>query len=268
VVMELYKLILALSYHLLQNVVQKLAFRSLDQFAPKPQQSMKQSQSQITTKGNPYSSSSDVINVLNQVLLFAEKYWLPSSVILQYFHQLYHFIDTLIFNGIFTFGRKSLISPHQSQSYCTAERGIHLKIVCSELETWAVDSLSKHAKDYVKLTSKNANTGAGNSQFQAISSPKLFYSSQAASVMLIDKSVFNDKGLILEHFSGLTFGQIFGLILHYQPSKLSPASVPAGILKQLEGWAKEAQKKLQSVDDFNNVHVPLKMIELPGVRSS
>lgn len=222
------------------------------------------------------------------------------SVLLQLFHQLYHFMDITIFNEIFTKqpnstnststpmksgGTPAVTVPPSNFGNCSFERGLHLKLVTSELENWAAENLVKHAKALVSSvpapvpppstpgkTPSSASGSSGSASasvsatIQILSGTKLIYTTQAASVMIIDKSAFTDKAVISEHFSQLSFAQLFGLLQNFQTSKLYPSPVSGSVMKQLDIWAKETQKKSvgqQTKDDITQVKLVLKLVMLP-----
>jgi len=151
----------------------------------------------------------------------AEKQRLDHSVVLQYFHQLFHFVDVSTFNGLF---------EGNTARQCTAERGFHLKLVASEIEAWAMESLMKHAKGkaIVAISSK-----------EPLNVIRLPYTSQAANVLSMDKTIFADKNLVAEYFSVLSKKQLYQLLFRFKPSKLSPTPVPGNVLKLVEIWARD-----------------------------
>lgn len=79
--------------------------------------------------------------------------------------------------------------------------------------------------------------------------------SQAASLMIIDKHLFSQKDIVAEMFSCLSIPQLYHLLAHFQPSKMSMVPVPSSVLQTIKSW----EHKEQTMDE---------MIAQPGLTPS
>eukprot|EP01126_Amoeba_proteus_P056968 TRINITY_DN7220_c0_g1_i3.p1 TRINITY_DN7220_c0_g1~~TRINITY_DN7220_c0_g1_i3.p1 ORF type:complete len:378 (+),score=65.02 TRINITY_DN7220_c0_g1_i3:194-1327(+) len=136
-----------------------------------------------------------------------------SSVILQFFHQVYDFTDVMLFNEL-------LKHPER---YCNSESGLQIKLILSQMEDWKLSNLKLHAPSGVPLRVYGT----------------LDFMTQASNLMVLEKSIFVDPTILAGLFPKLSLDHIYYLLQRFQASKLSPSPVPSSLLRQL--WSMGAR---------------------------
>jgi len=165
-----------------------------------------------------------------------DKHFLYDSIVLQYFNQVYHFVDCTLFNELI----------QNVVKHSTAERGFYIKLLASEIESWAHVPLSKKAKNLGRDLS-SLNIGV------------LPHTTQSSNVLVLDKYLFTDEALVKELFPSLTSTQLLRILSKFQPSKVSPTPVPKAVLKYVESMGSESDNPL-------DLKLQIVMLSLPQLQ--
>eukprot|EP01127_Copromyxa_protea_P024390 TRINITY_DN9580_c0_g1_i2.p1 TRINITY_DN9580_c0_g1~~TRINITY_DN9580_c0_g1_i2.p1 ORF type:complete len:480 (-),score=75.10 TRINITY_DN9580_c0_g1_i2:58-1497(-) len=132
-----------------------------------------------------------------------KKYFVSDYIVNPFFGKLYKWAEVQVFNHLL---------EHVS-SYCTAERGLQMKVVLSNMEEWRCTTLR-------------------------IPNEELTLIREAASVMVVDKKLFADESVVVEIydtlFSSLSYAQLYHLLSHFQPSHMELNAVPPSALKLIK----------------------------------
>eukprot|EP01124_Arcella_intermedia_P005026 TRINITY_DN12925_c0_g2_i1.p1 TRINITY_DN12925_c0_g2~~TRINITY_DN12925_c0_g2_i1.p1 ORF type:complete len:728 (+),score=259.19 TRINITY_DN12925_c0_g2_i1:207-2186(+) len=238
VILEIYKVLLALTYKDLGKLLIDVAFQTIDEKVV-PETRVSQSkirQSRAATPKKPPSQAptpSDITRLLSQVLSILDNHTLDLSIMIQYFNQIFHFIDGTIFNELMTNVAK----------YSVAERGFFIKLAASEIENWGAINIEKRLKKQE------------NSPFQW--KGQLSHVIESGTVLVLDKILFVDDSLVKELFPSLTGRQLHRLLSKFQPSELCPNPVPKETLKHIETLI-----PLNSSQNPHDLTIPIALLAL------
>jgi len=153
----------------------------------------------------------DVTQVLTECLKSFLNHNLFESIIKQFHHQIFYYVDCILFNQVIDHGDR----------YCFGNNGFEIKLAISYLEDWA------------------------NRNLQASISDQLYHLSQAANIIILDKTLFSDKDVVASIFPSLNWKQIGCILSSFQPDKTSPGEVPKSVMKFVEAHAAKDQRPLK-----------------------
>eukprot|EP01126_Amoeba_proteus_P067473 TRINITY_DN9975_c0_g2_i4.p1 TRINITY_DN9975_c0_g2~~TRINITY_DN9975_c0_g2_i4.p1 ORF type:complete len:478 (+),score=103.81 TRINITY_DN9975_c0_g2_i4:192-1436(+) len=148
-----------------------------------------------------------ILSAYDKALKHLQKWKVYDHIVLQFFHQIYHYTDVALFNELL----------RKPESYCSAERGFHIKLILSQLDDWKLSNLKSHAAMEISLRS------IGTMQFM----------NQVANLLVVEKTIMMDLQLVQSLFPSLTLDHLYYILLHFQPSHMSPNPVDSSILQQL-----------------------------------
>eukprot|EP01127_Copromyxa_protea_P015481 TRINITY_DN4460_c0_g2_i2.p1 TRINITY_DN4460_c0_g2~~TRINITY_DN4460_c0_g2_i2.p1 ORF type:complete len:1676 (-),score=431.43 TRINITY_DN4460_c0_g2_i2:74-5101(-) len=156
--------------------------------------------------------SAVILGGFTKILAHLQKWRNRDSIILQFFHQICYFMDTTLFNCI-------LMYPTW---YCSADIGIHIKLLLSQLDDWKYEKLV----EIPQLSLRKIGI-----------MPLL---TQTANLLLLNKSIAQDLQLLSTILPLLSVNHIYYLLENFRPTSLSTSPVPATLLTKLhEAGAKQ-----------------------------
>eukprot|EP01126_Amoeba_proteus_P060746 TRINITY_DN8077_c0_g2_i1.p1 TRINITY_DN8077_c0_g2~~TRINITY_DN8077_c0_g2_i1.p1 ORF type:complete len:1148 (+),score=334.16 TRINITY_DN8077_c0_g2_i1:171-3614(+) len=148
-----------------------------------------------------------ILSSYDKALKHLQKWKVYDHIVLQFFHQIYHYTDVALFNELL----------RKPDMYCTAERGFHIKLILSQLDDWKLSNLKSHAAMEISLRS------IGTMQFM----------NQVANLLVVEKAIMKDMQLINTLFPALNLDHLYYILLHFQPSHMAPNPVDSSILREL-----------------------------------
>jgi len=152
----------------------------------------------------------EILKIIQQYNICFEKSQLCSTIVLQFFNHIYHFMDSVMFNELLKF---SSFSSHI---------GMNLKIGISELTRWKHGSLKKYYPNQPNL-------------FIAFGDICSFeYISQVINVLVLNKTQFEDQIFVKNLFSRLSGMHLYTLLSRFVPDELAPHQVPHSVLEKFK----------------------------------
>lgn len=148
----------------------------------------------------------------NLVIKSFETFSVYNSIILQFFNEIYYFIDNFAFDYLKSNG----------SSLSSSEIGIQIKLAVSQLESWKMLTLKKFSLKGVSLTNDIG---------------PLSHLSQSAALMVVNKSILKDKEFVRNYFSSLNNEEIYYLLKNFS-AKDKTELVPETILQEVYSWIK------------------------------
>jgi len=139
----------------------------------------------------------DILSTYHQAF---KKHYLLDSVMQQYFYQVYYFINASLFNKLL----------ENKSTLCTCANGFKIKQTMAELEDWGSHRSLKHLDKPLEHVIQAVNV-----------------------LVMVDKAIFMDKGMIQSLFPILNFAQIKRILELFQTDDLSPDPVPPEVLQFL-----------------------------------
>jgi len=175
----------------------------------------------INSNGEP--DLKQIISILQNYQDCFQKGKLCSTVVLQFFNQIYYFMDSVMFNKLLQF------------SSFSGQIGMNLKIVISELIGWKQANLKK----YYSTQPNQYISFADICSFE--------YISQAINVLVLNKTQFVDQTFIENLFPRLSGIHLYILLSRFVPDELAPHEVPTSVLMKLKG---DSNEEIVEVDEM------------------
>jgi len=150
----------------------------------------------------------EIENLVANMLMKLQEHCVYGKIIVQFFGEIFVSLDKAVFNFLL----------EKASMFCVAERGMRLKILLPQLEQWC----SRNLKPY------------GVNEVVAHKLAGFPFSIQAATLMVLpDKRVLKEKGILQNICPSLTNSQLFHLLSYFQPSQKSNV-VPSSVLQTLK----------------------------------
>jgi len=162
----------------------------------------------LLAKPTSGSKIKPIIQVLTDdcIKLFKEQY-LYNSIVQQFLHQVFKFINCVVFNELMDNGEK----------YCAHSQGFELKLRVSNLQNWA----SKNVK--IEITDDMAHV------------------LQVANIIIMDKGVFGDRDTVRSICPDVNFSQIEVILDSFVPEK--PDTVLQQVRQKIHQFAEQESKQ-------------------------
>jgi myosin heavy subunit len=157
-----------------------------------------------------------VVNILSEHYSYMIKNHIPKEIILQFFDQVFFYVNAHTFNALFDIPAKR----------CKMGSAIMMKMAVSELEAWTDDKRLVKCKD--QLSSLR----------------------QASDIMIMNKASLVDESTRKEVCPTLTLSQVRKVLQLYQPDEFDPDTVPSSVLKALP--APDSRSRGNSTTSINS----------------
>jgi len=189
----------------------------------------------LGTGSRPEDPTCVILATLNKHHVLFEKALLCSTLVLQYFNQIYRNMDAIMFNELFRYFPKF-----------SGEIGVSIKLGISQLNWWKFENLRKY---YTLKENSNPDF-----RWSPLSDIGVFeYLSQAINVLVLDKVLFEDQNFVEQHFHNLSANHLFVLLARFIPDAMSPHEVPAELLEKLK--AQCGGQELVPLDEAQNYSI-------------
>eukprot|EP01130_Rhizamoeba_saxonica_P004576 TRINITY_DN1869_c0_g1_i1.p1 TRINITY_DN1869_c0_g1~~TRINITY_DN1869_c0_g1_i1.p1 ORF type:complete len:705 (+),score=155.69 TRINITY_DN1869_c0_g1_i1:112-2226(+) len=160
---------------------------------------------------NSGSSPSSIIRRLSNIVKSMKKFHIPSFLASSILTSIVQFISYTIFNEMISI-----------EEYCSVDIGIHMKTGASEV------------RDYIEKIGKVLDMRKALSYLEILN--------EICQVLILDKSIFLDEGLVDAICPNINIRQIHRLVLNFQPDKDS--QVPGEVLQELKRKSEAINEKL------------------------
>eukprot|EP01126_Amoeba_proteus_P064337 TRINITY_DN8996_c0_g1_i1.p1 TRINITY_DN8996_c0_g1~~TRINITY_DN8996_c0_g1_i1.p1 ORF type:complete len:455 (+),score=106.94 TRINITY_DN8996_c0_g1_i1:120-1367(+) len=208
---ELYKKVMDLTLQFLRTVLIGTVFRDHSVEPLERKEKLSEDHGHGHAHGHSNTLNSNLLKPFSKLLQHFERWKVYDSIIIKFFNEVYSNMDSMLWNELMA--KPSL--------YCTAERGLHLKLALSHLQDWKLANLKKH------LTSNYSNLSLIG---------KMPFITEAANLLVLDKNLFLEKSLVESLFPTIPLNSIYFLLLNFQPSKLIHDAVPSNVLQAFHAW--------------------------------
>jgi len=115
------------------------------------------------------------------------------------------------------------------QKSTTAQLGVSIKLSIAQLDCWKYEHLKKYYQSNVGLKALGEII-------------VLRYIAEAGHVLLLDKNLLKERKILDSQICYLKKGQLYWLLMRFQPDDYSPSKVPGEVMESLKGDATDGEK--------------------------
>jgi len=168
--------------------------------------------------------SVNFITVFNEHLLQLKRQRVFNVIIRQFFNQVFYYASARLFNYLL-----------KRRDLCTCGIGFQVKFAISYIEDWTM-GLDSELKEIIAPCLD---------QFSLLK--------EAANVLVIDKSVFNDQEMTHKIFTHINVLQMKQLLELFSTDKFYQDPVPSAVIKKLDMLCKQVAEPLRLELDINKL---------------
>jgi len=176
----------------------------------------------ISIEDNNLNTIDDILNHFTRYFIAFTKNGVYDILIMQFFHQIYRYIDTVMFNSLLY------------KDNLTGQVGVNINLAISQLEEWKFENLKQSYPNRQSISVL---------PFTEIA--PLIYISEGSKLVVLDKAIFTDLKFLKKQFKSLNYNHIYTLLMKCVPDDFCPSEIPKEVLKELKKQINNDKVKLE-----------------------
>jgi len=163
----------------------------------------------LTDEDNNGTTIDNILVLFTRYFIAFTKNAVYDILIMQFFHQIYRYIDTVMFNSLLY------------KDNITGQVGVNINLAISQLEEWKFENLKQSYPNQ-------------NSVIPFTEIAPLMFISEGSKLVVLDKAIFTDVKFLKKQFPTLNMNHMYTLLMKCVPDDFCPSELPKGVLSQLK----------------------------------